>query len=111
MDTSIGFVLLSPAEISYIGKDKRVIKIHCTNGVEYIVRRTMDEMESVFSDFGFFRIHQSYLVPLNNIISVRSAMFGKTYEATLNDQTCLPVSRDKYQKLRSFLINRGIHFL
>ena len=111
VDTSIGFVLLSPAEISYIGKDKRVIKIHCTNGVEYIVRRTMDEMESVFSDFGFFRIHQSYLVPLNNIISVRSAMFGKTYEATLNDQTCLPVSRDKYQKLRSFLINRGIHFL
>lgn len=111
VDTSIGFVLLSPAEISYIGKDKRVIKIHCTNGVEYIVRRTMDEMESVFSDFGFFRIHQSYLVPLSNIISVRSAMFGKTYEATLNDQTCLPVSRDKYQKLRSFLINRGIHFL
>ena len=111
VDTSIGFVLLSPAEISYIGKDKRAIKIHCTNGVEYIVRRTMDEMESVLSDFGFFRIHQSYLVPLNNIISVRSAMFGKTYEATLNDQTCLPVSRDKYRKLRSFLMNRGIHFL
>lgn len=111
VDTSIGFVLLSPEEITYIGKDKRVIKIHCTDGEEYIVRKTMDEMESVFSDFGFFRIHQSYLVPLSGIISVQPSMFGKTYEAVLSNQAKVPVSRDKYQKLRSYLISRGIHFI
>lgn len=111
VDTSTGFVLLSPGKISYIGKEKRVIKLHCTGGEEYIVRRTMDEMEAVFSDFGFFRIHQSYLVPLSSIISVRPAMFGKTYEAVLSNQVTLPVSRDKYQKLRSFLVNRGVHFI
>lgn len=111
VDTSIGFVLLSPDEITYIGKDKRVIKIHCAGGEEYIVRKTMDEMESVFSDFGFFRIHQSYLVPLSGIISVQPSMFGKTYEAELNSHVKLPVSRDKYQKLRSYLVSRGIHFI
>lgn len=111
VDTSIGFVLLSPDEITCIGKDKRVIKIHCENGEEYIVRRTMDEMESVFSDFGFFRIHQSYLVPLSRIISVQPSKFGKTYEAVLSNHAKVPVSREKYQKLRNYLVSRGIHFI
>ena len=111
VDTSVGFVLLSPDEIMYFGKDKRVIKIHCVGGEEYIVRKTMDEMEAVFSDFGFFRIHQSYLVPLSGIISVHSSTFGKTYEAELSSHIKLPVSRDKYQKLRSHLMSRGIHFI
>ncbi len=111
VETSIGFVLLSPSEIAYIGKDKRVVKIYCANGVEYIVRRSMDEMEAVFSDFGFFRIHQSYLVPLSGILSVQPAAVGKTYEALMNCRVNLPVSRDKYQKLRSFLVSRGIQFI
>ena len=111
VETSIGFVLLSPSEISYIGKEHRTVKLHRTGGEEYVVRYSLDELESIFSDFGFFRIHQSYLTPLSNIISVRPSRFGKTYEAVLSDQTCLPVSRDKYQKLRSFLVSKGIQFI
>lgn len=111
VDTIVGFVLLSPSEISYVNKELRAVKLHCLNGKEYVVRHSLDELESIFSDFGFFRIHQSNLVPLSNIISVRSSQFGKTYEAVLSDQTCLPVSRDKYQKLRCFLASKGIQFI
>lgn len=111
VDTSEGFVLLAPQEIAYIGKELRLIQLHCRSGQSYTVRHSLDELESVFSDFGFFRIHQSYLAPLSNIISVRASHFGKTYEAVLSDQTCLPVSRDRYQKLRSYLMDRGIRFL
>lgn len=111
VDTSVGFVLLSPLEISYVNKELRAVKLHCLNGEEYVVRHSLDELEAVFSDFGFFRIHQSNLVPLSNIISVRPSRFGKTYEAVLSDQTCLPVSRDKYQKLRNFLASKGIQFI
>lgn len=111
VETSIGFVLLSPLEISYIGKERRAVKLHRAGGEEYVVRHSLEELESIFSDFGFFRIHQSYLVPLGNIISVRPSRFGKTYEAVLSDQTCLPVSRDKYQKLRSFLVSKGVQFI
>lgn len=111
VDTSIGFVLLSPAEISYIGKERRIVKLCCINGETYVVRHSLDELESIFSDFGFFRIHQSCLAPLNNIISVQPSRFGNTYEAVLTDQTRLPVSRDKYQKFRSFLASRGIPFI
>lgn len=111
VDTSAGFVLLAPTEISYIAKERRQVKLRCLNGQEYVVRHPLDELESIFSDFGFFRIHQSYLAPLSNIISVRPSRFGKTYEAVLSDQTSLPVSRDKYQKLRTFLAARGIQFI
>ena len=112
VDTSVGFVLLSPAEIAYVGKERRTVTLHCVSGEAYTVRHSMEELESVFSDFGFFRIHQSYLAPLSNIVSVRPSRFGKTYEAVLSDQeTCLPVSREKYQKLRSFLVSRGIQFI
>lgn len=111
VETSIGFVLLSPSEISYAGKERRTVKLYRAGGKEYVVRHSLDELESIFSDFGFFRIHQSYLAPLSNIISVQPSRFGKTYEAVLSDQTCLPVSRDKYQKLRSFLVSKGVQFI
>lgn len=111
VNTSEGFVLLTPEEIAFVGKEQRRIKLHCRNGETYVVRHSLDELEAIFSDFGFFRIHQSYLVPLSSIIFVRPSRFGKTYETVLSDQTCLPVSRDRYQKLRGFLASRGIPFI
>lgn len=111
MDTNEGFVLLSPAEIAYMTTERRLVKVRCLDGREYSVRHTLDEVEAIFSDFGFFRIHQSYLAPLSNIISIRPSKFGRAYEAVLSEQICLPVSRDKYQKLRSFLISRGVQFI
>ena len=111
VDTSVGFVLLSPEEIAYVGKERRTVTLHCTGGSQYVVRHSMDELEAVFSDYGFLRIHQSYLAPLSNIISVRPSRFGKTYEAVLSDGASLPVSREKYQKLRSFLVSRGVQFI
>ena len=111
VDTSEGFVLLSPEEIAYIGKELRNIRLHCKNGQTYTVRHSLDELEAVFSDFQFFRIHQSYLAPLSGIVSVKTSAFGKTYEAILADGTALPVSRNKYQQLRSYLQSKGIPFL
>ncbi len=111
VDTNEGFVLLSPEEIAYIGKELRNIRLHCKNGQTYTVRHSLDELEAIFSDFQFFRIHQSYLAPLSGIVSVKTSAFGKTYEAVLADGTALPVSRNKYQQLRSYLQSKGIPFL
>lgn len=111
LDTSEGLVLLTPGEISHIVKEHRTVKILCLDGREYGVRRSMDELEAIFSDFGFFRTHQSYLVPLSNVVSVRPARFGKTYEALMENGACLPVSRDRYQRIRTYLSSRGVHFI
>lgn len=112
MDTDEGFILLSPAEVAYVAKDLRQIKVHCLDDRVYVIRHSsLDEVEKFFSDYAFFRIHQSYLVPLANIVSIRPAKFGRAYEAVLNGHIRLPVSRNKYLQLRSYLENQGVQFL
>ena len=76
-----------------------------------MVPYALDELETIFSDFGLFRIHQSYLVPLERIGRVMRSEFGKTYSATLTDGTQVPVSRGKYGALREHLAAEGIQFV
>lgn len=110
VDTSAGFVLLSPSEISYISKENRKTLIHCTNKT-YSVQYSLDEMEMIFRNFGLLRVHQSYLAPLARIVSVMPADFGKTYWAKLKDGNKVPVSQKRYPQLREHLSSRGIRFL
>lgn len=111
VDTKEGFVLISPSEIVYMTTEHRMVKVCCQDGQEYFVHHTLDEMEDIFSEYGFFRTHQSYLAPLSAIVAVRSSRFGKTYEAVLSCGAHIPVSRDKYQKLRNYLVSRGVQFI
>ena len=105
-----GFVLISPADILYIARENRKAVIHCKTE-SHTVKYSLDEIEVIFSDFGLFRIHQSYLVPLDRIVRVTKSEFGKTYSATLTDGTQVPVSRGKYGQLREYLAGEGIQFL
>lgn len=111
IDTGSGFVLLSSSSIDYIYKQNRDVIIKCKSEKLYVVHYSLDELEAVFCDYGFFRTHQSYLVPLSRIVSVTQSLFGKTYEAILPDGTKVPVSRGKYPKLREYLVQKGIKFV
>lgn len=110
VDTSSGFVLLSPEKICYISKENRKTFIHCTDKV-FQVQYSLDELEAIFSDYGVFRTHQSFLVSLQHVASVGQADFGKTYTALLDDGKKVPVSRNQYAKLREHLQHSGIRFM
>ena len=110
VDTSSRFVLLSPEKICYISKENRKTFIHCTDKV-FQVQYSLDELEAIFSDYGVFRTHQSFLVALQHVASVGQADFGKTYSAILDDGTKVPVSRNQYAKLREHLLHSGIRFV
>ncbi len=110
VDTGAGLVLLSPDDILYIAKDKRKTVIHCARR-DYTVQYSLEELETIFSDYGLFRTHQSFLVPLGRIVSVQPAEFGKTYTARLSDGSQIPMSRNQYGKLRDHLLARGIRIL
>lgn len=110
IESNNGFVLVSPADIRYIARESRKVIIHC-KGKDYVVKSSLDEMETVFSDFDLYRVHQSYLVPIQNISSVMQADFGNTYSATLKDGTQIPVSRWKYAALREHLFSGGVQFV
>lgn len=110
IETSNGFVLVSPNDIRYIAKENRKVVIYCENA-EYVVKSSLDEMETIFSDFNLYRVHQSYLVPLKNIVSIEQSNFGNTYIATLSDESKIPVSRWKYASLRKYLQTNGVTFI
>ena len=72
---------------------------------------SLDELEQIFGDYGFFRCHQSFLIPVGDIRQVSSSMFGQTYEASLEGDTVIPVSRSKYARLKEELKLLGIPFV
>lgn len=110
IDTNAGFILLSPYKINYISKENRKTLIHCSDQV-YQVQYSLEELGIIFSEYGIFRTHQSFLVTLNRIVRVEQADFGKTYTAILDGGKKVPVSRNQYGKLREHLANSGIRFM
>ncbi|MCI9614324.1 MAG: response regulator transcription factor [Dorea sp.] len=109
--TGQDYVLVAPKEISYICKEKRKIWIRLKDGREYQSAVSLDELEQIFGDYGFFRCHQSFLIPVGDIRQVSSSMFGQTYEASLEGDTVIPVSRSKYARLKEELKLLGIPFV
>ncbi len=105
------YILIDPRDILYISREKRKNMICCRDGVVHPVTASLEELEVIFEDYGFFRCHQSYLIPLSAITSLRASAFGQTYEAVLNGSKVVPVSRNRFSGLRDALARKGIRFL
>ncbi len=105
------YVFVEPRHMLYICKEKRKIWIRMKDGQEYQVASSLEELERIFIDYGFFRCHQSFLISLSSITQVSSSKFGQTYEARLSGGTVVPVSRGKYAKLKEEIERLGIPFV
>lgn len=111
IETGSGFVLLDPKEVRYVVKDGGACVVNCVHGESYRVGCSLDKLETMLSDFDFFRTHQSYLVPVARIQQVQGTKFGNTYEARLDDGSTVPVSRSKYSKLREHIMRRSARLM
>lgn len=110
IDCAAGLVMIRPEEIRYITRESRKAVIYC-NGERHVAKNGLDELELIFSDFGLFRCHQSYLIPLGRIRQVTQAEFGRTFCAVLDTGEKIPVSRGKYAQLRSEVSEYGTRFI
>lgn len=99
IEMTTGFVMVRPSDIAYITRENRKSMIYC-NKEQFVAKNTLDELEVIFSDFDIFRCHQSYLIPLGRIKSVKQSEFGRSYYAVLDSAEKIPVSRGKYVELR-----------
>ena len=72
------------------------------------VSYTLDKLESMLAGKGFFRAYQSYLVPISKIKQVNATVFGTSYEAVLVDGSKVPVSRNKYVRLKDYILRQGM---
>lgn len=112
IETENGLEILNIDELLYIEKSGRRIRFMLRSGQFYWSNETLRDVEPVFEGYGFFRCHQSFLVSLREIGSVRSDILGRTHTIILRDgQTRLPLSRNRMGELRLRLQEEGIHIL
>ena len=111
IETNAGFVLLNPNDICYIAKNGSTCEVHCQRGEQYRVTYTLDRLETMLVSHNFYRTHQSFLVPVARILQVKGTKFGNTYEAHLDDGSTVPVSRNKYAKLKECMMMQCMRLL
>jgi two-component system, LytTR family, response regulator LytT len=95
-------IYLEPKEILYIVRDDKVTKL-ITKSSEFEMKTPLKDLESRLLNFGFFRIHKSFLVNLEYVNRL-SPWFNGAYQLEIEGRKeSLSVSRNYVKALRSRL--------
>ena len=100
---SHGILFLEIAQIVYAETDGHGCVVHTTSK-SYEINQLLGELEKKLADYGFFRIHKSYLVNLS-FISELFAGSGNGISVHLKgyESQELPVGREKLKTLKQLL--------
>lgn len=85
--------VLDEEEIEYIERDKRITKIHISDGI-VLTTMKMSEVEEYLDDGRFVLCHNSFIVNLEKI-----RVFGRA-EITLRSGDKVPISRSHWKQTR-----------
>ncbi len=100
LKTSDKMHIVDLKDIIYCEADNNYTIFHLKNGKNLILSKSLKVYEELLNDSSFFRVHQSYLVNLNSIITFEKHDGG--YLVMANGQN-VPVSTTKKKKLINHL--------
>lgn len=110
LHTAQGFTMIKVRDILYIERTGRKTLIHTVDNGVYRAQDSLKTLESIFSPHGFYRSHQSYLVPLDRIHSIRADRFGSAFVLNIDGTDSeIPLSRENNRELRRLLEERTIN--
>jgi len=90
--TQTGFEVIDTKDIVYCKADDNYTHIFLDNGNQKLVSKTLAFIEKKLADLSFVRIHKSYLININAIISYQK---GKGGMVVLKNNKSLPVASSK----------------
>lgn len=90
-------------DILYCKSDKNYTEMYTNKTKPILISKTLKEFESLLFDYGFYRVHQSYLVNMNYVNRYEKS--GLVGLAVLDDNTKLPVSSRKKEGFLRFIEN------
>lgn len=106
-----GFEIINVSDVLYIEKVARKIYIVCKDGERLNSSASLQKLEVILREYNFFRVHQSFLVPIDKIKSIHIGEFKRSYTLELkNVKEILPLSRDKYNELKKLLVQKDMIF-
>lgn len=94
-------VYVSPDEIVCCEGKGAYTKVHLDSGLHYLISKNIKEYEETLEVYGFFRVHQSFVVNRRFVRSLKRS--DNVHELVLRDKSTIPVSRLKVEMLRLFL--------
>lgn len=97
LKTKEGTVLLPAKKIIYMESCKHYLFVYCEDH-SYEVRDKISNYETELSEYGFLKIHRSYLVNVRFIRSIKST------GVELDNDELLPISRDKLQEIKKLYL-------
>ncbi|MUV38213.1 Chemotaxis response regulator protein-glutamate methylesterase of group 1 operon [Lentibacillus sp. JNUCC-1] len=108
MKVAGGIRIVNVKDIVFIEKKGRKIHINCKKEDSFQSSDSMKNLENIFAPYGFYRCHQSFIVPIHQIKAIMPDAYTRSHAIQLKDNTELPLSRNKYHELTSLLSERGI---
>jgi two-component system LytT family response regulator len=101
ISTSKTIQLFESNEIFFCKSKGKLTEFHF-NGAIFVSKKNLGEHEKELENFNSFcRVHHSYIVNINHLISVDKL----NYNCTLQNNINIPVSKRKLRKLILFLNN------
>ncbi|WP_299682363.1 LytTR family DNA-binding domain-containing protein [uncultured Dokdonia sp.] len=77
-----GFEVLEAASILYCQADDNYTQIFLTSGGKKLVSKTLKYFQDALVDFGFVRVHKSYLININEVTGYRKGKGGAVILST-----------------------------
>ena len=71
-----GFRVLTLDEIVYLRGEVNYTRFFLESGEKIMVSKTLRDYEKILTDFGYFRVHQSYLINLRHVTEYRRGEGG-----------------------------------
>jgi two-component system, LytTR family, response regulator len=90
LSTGDGLVFVNTKDIMYCQSDSNYTTVLLATGEKYLLAKTIKEFEETLSGDNFFRIHNSYLVNLNEI---KKFVRGDGGYVVMNDGTQITIAR------------------
>ena len=104
--------IVDASDVIYLETVGRKVRVVCRGGRVLDSTETLKKLYAIFEDYGFYRCHQSFAVQLDQIESISTDMFRRSYAIKLRDcDKEIPLSRAHFAPLRDILERRGIHMV
>jgi DNA-binding LytR/AlgR family response regulator len=97
------------SQIVYCKSDDTYTEVHLKDGQVIVVSTNLKYYEDLLQGFGFFRIHQTYL--LNTAYLVKISGGTNNWQATISNNEVLPIGQKKKIELAALLEKSSVNML
>lgn len=92
LSTGEGLIFVETKDIMYCQAESNYTNVKLTNGKKILVAKTLKDIDETLSGKDFFRLHNSYLININQI---KKFVRGDGGYVVMNDDTEITISRSR----------------